>query len=352
MKKIFLLFILSIIFIPSSALALGNNFSNYIVMDMESKRIFYEKASNEVKLPASTTKIMTLVVALENSSLSDVATVGEEILTIDGSNIYLEMNEKILMQDLLYGMILRSGNDASMTIAKNISSSIPNFVKLMNEKSQYLHLKNTKFNNPTGLDDNEKNYSTVKDLSLIYSYGYKNKTFREIVKTKEYSATSTKKSYYFKNRSTILNMDNRITGAKTGYTPKAGRILVSSANSNNLNIVISSISKNDYGYEEHIKFYDDIFNNYKNYIILDKNNFKLNSSLGKTYIKNSYSYPLSKSEVNKISKKVIYNKKKHGVIGEILIYLDKELIHKEKLYLKEEKIDFFTKIKSFFGFNR
>lgn len=352
MKKIFLLFILSIIFIPSTALALGNNFSNYIVMDIDSKRIFYEKASNEVKLPASTTKIMTLIVALENSNLSDVASVGEEILTIDGSNIYLEMNEKILMQDLLYGMILRSGNDASMTIAKNISSNIPNFVKLMNEKAQYLHLKNTKFNNPTGLDDNEKNYSTVKDLSLIYSYGYKNKTFREIVKTKEYRTTSTKKSYYFKNRSKILNMDNRITGAKTGYTPKAGRILVSSANFNNLNIVISSISKNDYGYEEHIKFYNDIFNNYKNYIILDKNNFKLNSPLGKTYIKNSYSYPLSRSEVNKISKKVIYNKKKHDVIGEVLIYLDKELIHKENLYLKKEKINFFTKIKSFFGFNK
>ena len=111
---------------------------------------------------------MTLVVALENSELTDVVKVGNEILTMDGSNIYTEVGESILMQDLLYGMILRSGNDAAMTVASHAGGNVKNFVKLMNEKARSLGLRNTVFNNPTGLDDYEKNMTTVRDLSLIY----------------------------------------------------------------------------------------------------------------------------------------------------------------------------------------
>lgn len=345
MKKFIFLFM----FIPIDVFASSDIFDNYIVMDIDSNRVFYERASDERKLPASTTKIMTLVVALENSNLSDVVKVGDEILTMDGSNIYLEVNENILMQDLMYGMILRSGNDASMVIAKHAGGNVSNFVKLMNEKAKILNLKNTEFNNPSGLDDNEKNYSSVRDLSLIYSYGYSNKTFRKIVGSKSYSASSDKKSYYFNNRSKILSMDNRVTGAKTGYTPSAGRVLVSSASNDDLNVVVSSISKIDYGYKEHISFYDKIFSNYRNYMILDKDNFDINSSLkGKIYIKNSFSYPLSDSEIDKVSKKVIYNKKKSGVVGEVLVYLEDDLIHKEKLYLKKSKVSFFEKVLEWF----
>lgn len=349
MKKIVFLFaLLSVFIIPYGVNANNDIFDNYIVMDMESKRIFYEKAKDVKKLPASTTKIMTAIVAIENSNLSDVVKVGDEILRIDGANIYAEMGESILMQDLLYGMILRSGNDAAMIIAKHTSGSVSNFVKLMNEKARSLNLKNTIFSNPTGLDDFEKNYSSVHDLSLIYSYAYQNKTFRDIVGTLEYKASSDKKSYYFINRSKILSMDNRITGAKTGYTPKAGRILVSSASNGDLNLVISTMGS-DYGYSEHINFYDDVFSKYKNYIILDKKNFKASSSLeGKLYIKNSFSYPLAKDELDKISKKIVFNKKKEGVVGEVLVYFDNDLIHKENVYLKKTKVSFFTKIKQFF----
>lgn len=325
-------------------------FSNYIVMDMESGRVFYEKASDEKRLPASTTKIMTLVVGLENSNLSDVVRVGDEILTMDGSNIYVEIGENILMQDLMYGMILRSGNDASMVIAKNAGGTVDNFVKLMNEKARSLGLKNTVFNNPSGLDDYEKNITTVRDLSLIYRYGYRNKIFRDIVGSKTYSSSSDKKSYYFVNRSKIINMDKRITGAKTGYTPDAGRVLVSSASNGDLDVVISSISKIDYGYGEHINFYNSVFSKYRKYMILDKYHFDVNSNFkGKLYIKDSFSYPVSSEEKDKIDKKIVYNGKKDGVVGEVLVYLDSDLIHKEKLYLKKDKINFFDRIKAFFG---
>lgn len=349
MKKIIVtLFVFIITIIPYKVRANSEIFDNYIVMDMESKRIFYEKAKDVKKLPASTTKIMTAIVAIENTNLSDVATVGDEILTIDGTNIYTEIGENILVQDLLYGMILRSGNDAAMTIAKHTSGSVENFVKLMNEKARELKLKNTIFSNPTGLDDFEKNYSSVHDLGLIYSYAYQNKTFRDIIGTGKYQTSSDKKSYYFKNRSEILSIDKRVTGAKTGYTPDAGRILVSSASNNNLNIVISTMGS-DYGYQEHIDFYNNVFSNYKKYKILDKKSFKANSSLKeKLYIKNSFSYPLAKEEIDKVSKKIVFNKKKEGEVGEVLIYLGNDLIHKEKVYLKQTKTSTLTKIKQFF----
>lgn len=112
MKKIVFVFSLILILFPITVFA-EEEFTNYIMRDMDSGRVFLEKASNVKKLPASTTKVMTAIVGIENSNLSDVVTVGDEILTMDGTNVYLEVGENILMQDLLYGLILRSGNDAS-----------------------------------------------------------------------------------------------------------------------------------------------------------------------------------------------------------------------------------------------
>ena len=347
MKKIVFIFSLISILFPITVLA-EEEFTNYIIRDISSGRVFLEKASNVKKLPASTTKVMTAIVGIENSNLSDVVTVGDEILTMDGTNLYLEVGENILMQDLLYGLILRSGNDASMVIARHAGGSISNFVKLMNEKARSLGLTNTIFNNPSGLDDNEKNYSTVNDLSLIYSYAYKNKTFREIVSTESYKTESDKKSYYFKNRMEMLNMYDKCTGGKTGYTPDAGRLLISSASNNDLDLVMVSIG-NDYGYNFHINNFEEVFSKYKNYKILDKDNFKVDSTLnGKLYINNSFSYPLTNEELSKVSKKVIFNSNKKGVVGEVLIYLDDELIHKEDVYLRLYENSFWDKLVNFF----
>ena len=219
------------------------------------KYILYLSAADEKIYPASTTKIMTLIVAIENSNPMDVVKIGNEILIADGTNIYVEPGENMLNQDLMYGMILRSGNDAALSLAKNSGKTIDNFVKLMNQKAHQLQLKNTFFENPTGLDDTTKNISTVNDLALIYSYGYKNKLFKKIIKTKEYKTNSDKKSYYFKNRTEIINKYNKSTGGKTGYTPKAGRLLISSASNNDLNLVVAT-KGNTYGYNSHINMFD------------------------------------------------------------------------------------------------
>ncbi len=347
MKKVFLFIVLLLLI--SFRVNAEEYLSNYVVMDMDSGRVIKELAKDESILPASTTKIMTLIVAIENSNSADVVKVGNEILIADGTNIYVEVGENILLQDLLYGMILRSGNDAALALANYSGGSIDNFVRLMNEKARQLHLKKTVFENPTGLDDTTKNMTSVNDLAVIYSYGYKNKLFREIVGTKEYNTSSDKKSYYFRNRTEILKMYNKATGGKTGYTPKAGRLLVSSASNNDLNIVIASRG-NTYGYKSHISMYEDIFSKYKNYLILDKNNFDEKTDLnGKLYINNSFKYPLTKEERNRIKKALIYNKSKRGYVGDIIIYLDNEQIYKEKVYLKEKKDGIIPKIKKFLG---
>ena len=347
LKKILVLFIFLLIVIPISVK--GDEFTNYIVRDMDSKRVFFERDSNIRKLPASTTKIMTCILGIENNNLFDVVTVGDEILKMDGSNIYLEKNEKILMQDLLYGMMLRSANDAAMVVGKHTSGDINHFVRLMNEKAKDLGLFNTIFNNPTGLDDYEKNYSTVSDLSLLYSYAYKNKIFRDIVGTKKYKASSSNKSYLFNNRMKLLEMYPKATGGKTGYTKKAGRVLVSSARKGNLNIVIASIG-DTYGYDKHIKFYEEIFKNYKNYKLLDKDNFNLKKDKKRLYIKNSFIYPLTLEERNKIDKKIVLNKKENdkNEIGKIYIYLNQELIHEEKIFIKNNRKSLIERLKNVF----
>ena len=345
-KTIFLLIIL--LLITPIKISAEEILNNYIIMDIDSKRVLKEYRKDEKILPASTTKIMTLIVSIENSNLTEVVKVGKEILIADGTNIYIEPGENILNIDLMYGMILRSGNDAALALANNAGGNINNFVKLMNEKARSLKLKNTIFENPTGLDDITRNTSTIHDLALIYSYGYKNKLFRDILKTKEYKTSSNKKSYYFKNRTEILKMYDKATGGKTGYTPKAGRLLVSSASNNDLNLVIASHG-NTYGYKNHINMYEDIFSKYKNYIVLDKDSFKEKTDLnGNLYIKNSFVYPLTKEETNNIKKELLYNKNKKGYVGDILIYLNNDLIHKEKVYLKEKRTNLLDKILNLF----
>ena len=347
MKKILILPILIFLITPLKISA-QEILNNYVVMDIDSKRVLNGQNIDEQIYPASTTKIMTAIVAIENSNPLDVVKVGNEILIADGTNIYIEPGENMLLNDLLYGMILRSGNDAALALANHTGGNVENFVKLMNEKARQLNLKNTNFENPTGLDDTTKNTSSVHDLATIYSYAYNNKNFRDIVKTKTYKTSSDKKSYYFKNRTEILDRYNKATGGKTGYTPKAGRLLVSSASNNDLNLVIASRG-NTYGYNNHISMYENMFSKYKNYLILDKNSFNYKSNLdGKLYIKNSFIYPLTKEEKDKISKKIMFNNKTKNEVGEILIYLDKDLIHKEKVYLREAHESFFQKLKKLF----
>ena len=351
MKKIVFLSILFFMGIISVK-AVNLDTSSLIAMDINSGRVFYSKNSNDKRLIASTSKIMTAIVAIENSNLEDLVEAKEEVLSIYGSNIYLEYHEHMLMLDLLYGLMLRSGNDAAVVIANHVSGTEEKFVSLMNEKAKELGMTNTTFNNPHGLDDESENYSTASDLAILYSYAYKNAVFKKIVGTKRYQTSTEKKSYDWYNRNKLINNYKYATGGKTGYTPRAGRVLVSSASKNNLDIVIASFNS-IYDYDLHRKIYEEIFYDYNNTLILDKNNFNLknNPFNGKLYIKDSLYYPLNNYERDSIIKKVkFYDLKKYkngDNVGEIYLYLNDDLINTTKIYIEINKKSLGDKIKEF-----
>ncbi len=349
MKKIVVLSLLLII-LPTMVNAVNLNTESIVVQDINSGRIFYSKNMDDKRLIASTTKIMTAIVAIENSELYNIVKSGDEILTMYGSNIYLEYNENMVLLDLLYGLMLRSGNDATVTIANYVGGSIPSFVKMMNEKAKELGMEDTTYNNPTGLDDDTKNYSTARDLSKLYSYAYKNNIFKMIVGTKIYTTKSDKKSYEWSNKNKILKLYDKATGGKTGYTPLAKRVLVTSASNKDLDVVISSFN-NIYDYDLHTKLYEDVFNNYRNYLIVNKDTFKLEvDDSDKLYIKESFSYPLTSKEKEKITTKIdMNNDNKSNIKGYLYVYLDNEIIKKIDIYKQEEKTSFFDKIKKIFS---
>lgn len=352
MKK-YAVLILMLLLIPYNCFALSESARSSVIMDINSGRVLYEKNKNEKMLIASITKIMTCIVVLENTKLEDTVKVGEEVLKMYGTSIYVEVGEEMKVKDLLYGLMLRSGNDAAVALATYVAGSEDEFVKMMNKKAEEIGMKNTVFENSHGLDESTQNYSTSYDMALLSRYAYNNDTYRQIVSTKKYSAKSSTKSYIWYNRMTLLINYKNCIGGKNGYTPSAGKTLVSLAKKDNLILTVVSLDDGDI-YENHTNMYENIFKKYKMYTILDKNNFKINSSLIKdsVYIKDSFEYPLSEDEVDNIYTFIrLFNETKNNVVGEIIITLNKDEIGRFNIYKKAEKKDelsIFQKIKNLF----
>ena len=352
MQKIIFFLFLFLIF-PYNILALNDSSKSSIVMDINSGRILYQKDSNSKRLIASTTKLMTFLITVTyaNDFLDQEIIVQDEILKAYGTNMYLSLNEKITIRDLLYGLILRSGNDASLVLAKNIGSSETNFVSLMNLKAQELGMMNTVFENPHGLDEETKNYSTAYDMALLIRYLYLNfPLYKEIASTKYYDFKTNLKSYSLINRSKILFNYDYITTAKNGYTPKAGKSLVTTANKNNLNLLIVTLDDPNI-YENHQNLYEKYFSEYQNILLIDKNNFLISKDLFTTdyYLKDSFSYPLNSEELKKIETKIIVLEKEN-TLGSVIILLNNKEIHTQLIYKKpkKEKDSLFKKIKNYF----
>ena len=350
MKKLIILILLifTIDIIPVKAS------TSSIVMDLDSGRVLYQENIKEKKLIASTTKILTAIVTLENASLNKEVIIGDEVLKMYGTNIYIEVGEKITIKDLLYGLLLRSGNDAAVALAVAVSGSEEEFVKLMNKKAQDIGMKDSSFTNPHGLDDDTKNYSTAYDMALLSRYAYQNKTYRKIVGTKKYVTKTKDKTYLWYNRNKLLSDYKYCTGGKNGYTPLAGKTLVTTASKNNLNLTVVTLNDGD-EYTTHKYYYEKVFKNYNNYLLLDKNNFKIDKNFcnKEVYLKESFSYPLTDLEVDKVKTVLSLENKnsKNKIVGNINIYLDKELIGRVDIYQKEkkeQKKSLFQKIKDFF----
>ena len=318
-------------------------------MEEKSGRILESSDINNKKLIASITKIMTCIIALENNNLEKVIKVPNEVLKMYGTNIYIEVGEEIKIIDLLYGLMLRSGNDAALTLAIATAGSEENFVKLMNKKAQELGMNNTIFNNPHGLDEDTKNYSTAYDMSLLARYAYKNKIYRKIIKTKKYTCKSSIKSYLWYNRVSILNNYKYSLGGKNGYTPKAGKTLVSYAKKDNMTLIGVSLHDSNI-YDTHEDLFEKNFKKYKLYKIVDKDNFSYNKKLFSEdiYLKESFYYPLKENELTNISTIINITNSNNTIPGKIIIKLNNKEIGSINIYKKKQnkrrKESFFKKI--------
>lgn len=341
MKKV--VFLLVILIIPLKVNAISA--SSAIVMDLNSDRIYYEKNIHEERLIASITKIMTAIVTIENADLNKKVTVGEEVLKAFGSAIYIEIGEELTLKDLLLGLMLRSGNDAAVVIAKNVAGNMNNFAKLMNEKAQSIGMKNTHFYNAHGLeeDDGTANISTAYDMALLTKYAYQNATFREIFGTKKATVKSSYKTYSWTSKNKLIHRYDFITGGKTGFTEKARRTLVTTASKDNINLVIVTLNDpNDF--QDHITLYNDVFAHFKAVLVLDKNKFKIKNDNyyqnNKLYIKDDLYLPVKEDEKDNI--KINY------VLTKVKKFQDGDKVGEAKIYLKDKKIatkDIFIEVK-------
>lgn len=213
-----------------------------LVMDIPSSVIMFEKNPDQKLFPASTTKITTAIVAMEYFKPTDILTVKSS--DFEGAMMGLVEGEKITFENILYGLLVRSANDAAVVIAENYPGGTEQFISAMNKKAKELNMNNTHYVNSSGLDD-ENHYSSVKDLALISSFALKNPTFQKIVSTPFYTVTDVtgKKVHSFKNVNTLLGKVWGVDGIKTGWTELAEECLVASANRNGkrvLTIVLAS----------------------------------------------------------------------------------------------------------------
>ena len=333
-KRIIIIFFSFLLF---PILVFADSAHSTVVMDLNSGRFLYSKNSHEKRLIASITKIMTCIVVLENSDIDDDIVVGEEVLSMYGTNIYIEVGEKIKIKDLLYGLMLRSGNDAAITLAVNTLGE-KKFISKMNETAKKIGMNDTVFRNPHGLDEKTENISTAYDMALLSSYAYQNEVYRKIISTKKYFATSSLKSYSWYNRMSLLNQYKNCLGGKNGYTPRAGKTLVSYALKDDVFLTIVSLDDFDI-YQNHKKLYKTFFSKYKNYVIVDKKNFHVDSTIteNELYLKESFSYLLSSDELDDIHTLVyLYSSPKKNTFGEVRIQLGNKEIGKLFVYGKNK----------------
>ena len=357
MKKILLFIFLFLIGINYCNASTSSAYE-YILMDQTTGRIIEGKNYNSPALIASITKIMTCVLAIESNKLDNIVTVDETILESYGSGIYIEVGEELTLRDLLYGLMLRSGNDAALMVAKYVEGTVEDFVKQMNNKAKDIGMTNTIFNNPSGLDNTDSgNYSTAYDMALLTRYAMKYKEYQDIVKTKSYTLKTNKKTYIWKNKNKLLNYDY-ITGGKTGYTEKAKRTLVSTASYNNMDFIVVTIRDSD-DWNTHLDLYEYAFNNYTAYKVLNKKKFNVIGDTyynGTFYIKNDVYIPFKNNEtkalISKIALEKLSNYKTGDQVGYQYIYLGNELLYTENIYIdtsntKKKNKTIFDYIKEF-----
>jgi len=354
MKKI-CTYILTILILLSSSFAITKkpivDATSAIAIDSNSLRVLYEKNAFSKKPMASTTKVMTIIVAIENNSLDDIVTISKKAAGTGGSSAKLKTGQKIKLEELLYGLMLKSGNDAAVAIAEHTAGSVEEFAKLMNEKAIELGALNTNFVTPHGLDTNN-HYSTAYDMAVITAYALKNPIISKIVSTSEKTMLfEDGSSVFLSNTNKLLSLYNGANGVKTGYTGMAGKCLIGSATQNNWQVitVVFGEPTSSSRINDTIKLLDYCFNNHTLVNLCDLYNpsFKININKGKKsnitpVYESSLILPLTEAEKKAITIRKSYSEeliapiKKQQLVGKIDFMLNDILLGSIKLISNEE----------------
>lgn len=311
-----------------------NVFASIALVDSDTGRVLYGVNESEKKLVASTSKIMSAMVVVNNANLDEIVEIDQNVLKSFGSGIYVEVGEKISIRDLLYGLLLRSGNDAAIALAYHVGGSIEGFAHLMNELASSLDMKNTHFINASGLENEagEGNTSTAKDMGILMSYALKNDTFRTITSTYHHMVKTNYKTYDWYNKNKLLKSYKYTTGGKTGYTEKAYRTLVSSASKDGKNLVAVTLDERD-DFNKHISLYEEYFKKYKMVNIINAKTFLNEDNL---YVEKDFSMLLNDDEINKIKVEIEYTNDAIDRIGYVTVLLDDNEYFKENIYMIKE----------------
>ncbi|MCM1114914.1 MAG: D-alanyl-D-alanine carboxypeptidase [Clostridium sp.] len=253
MLKRFSIVLCFLLMIPFCCYGADVSAASAVVIDGETKKILFEKDAYSSRSMASTTKIMTAILALESNRLDNLVKVNAQMIAVEGSSLGLRENDTITLYDLVVGMMLTSGNDSANTVAYYLGGSLDAFQKMMNDKAKELGLSGTSFVTPSGLDD-KNHYSTAYDMALLTAYAIENKTFCSITDMQKADITISGNKITVYNHNKLLGMDEDIFGVKTGYTSKSGRCLVSAKEYKGNSIICVTLNAAD-DWNDHLKLF-------------------------------------------------------------------------------------------------
>ncbi|WP_242688637.1 D-alanyl-D-alanine carboxypeptidase family protein [Bacillus sp. Cs-700] len=358
--------------IPGEAFANGIGVSarSAILIEQETGRVLYEKDAYSQRRIASITKIMTAVLAIESGKMNEKVTVSRNAAGTEGSSLYLKEGEKITLENLVYGLMLRSGNDAAVAIAEEVGGSLDGFVTLMNQKAEEIGMSKTVFMNPHGLDDHEDHLSTAYDMAILTQYAMNNETYRIISGTKVHKAPNEMEEwdYVWRNKNKLLtSLYSDSTGGKTGYTKRAKRTLVSTAERDDMTLIAVTLDAPD-DWNDHISMFNWGYANYELTLLepkgklkdVKKEPYKDNVTLSR-----DLSYPLAEDERNQVESTIQLvdppDKNKWDELGSsepvgmYTVKLNGETIIKAPIMYegdKEENKGFWSFLKELFSFDR
>ena len=344
-KKAIAVFVLLPLFTVLSFAVVSVNAASAVVMNADTNEVVFSVSAHERRSMASTTKIMTALIALESGRIQETVRITPEMTGADGTSIGLKTDYEVRLLDLLYGLMLESGNDAADAIAVYLAGSREDFAALMNRKAAEIGMKDTNFVTPSGLDD-EKHYTTAYDMALLASYAVKNPAFREICSTKYKTVSFVKPDINatFSNHNRLLSSYPGAIGIKTGFTKKSGRCLVSAAERDGVCFVCVTLNDGD-DWNDHRKMLDYAFEKVSTEVLQVNNTCKVSvqgSSVSSITVKAEsgalYSYCGEKKAVTAkvILPRFVYAPVKKGdALGRVEYYLENRKIAEQNLVCQQ-----------------